>query len=168
MQRITAPLDAARGLWARRPASNGPRAPLEEPQRALRRDTDAATVLLHPLHPALRHVVRVEVAPLRQRLREEQGHRRVVVKRRPLGRRREIAYSLGERFADRLDGAKVLRGHAELVADHEAEQGPARPRQQAGIDGVVREASRQNVSTTDPLCGPTRPAKPWRSAWGPM
>src|SRR2546430_10685126 len=41
--------------------------------RSLCRETDAATVPLHPLHPALRHVGRVEVTLLHQGLREQRS-----------------------------------------------------------------------------------------------
>src|SRR2546429_1447320 len=141
--------------------------PLDESQGTLCRETDAAPVPLHPLHPAVRHVVRVEVALLRQRFGKEQRHRSVVVKWRPLGRRREITYALGKRLTDRRGGAQGLGGDAELVPDHKPEQRPARPHEQPGIDGV-RDACRQKVNTTTPLCGTTRPAKLCRSAWGPM
>src|SRR5437016_13178601 len=43
---------------------------LDESQRTLCRETDAAPVPLHPLHPALRHVVRVEVEIGRASCRE--------------------------------------------------------------------------------------------------
>src|SRR6266853_1722717 len=127
MHRITAPLDAARALWASRPASNG------------------------------------SVPPWMSR-----KARWVVIVRRPFGRRREIAHALGERLADGLGGAEPLGGHGELVPDHEPEQRSAGPHQEPGIEGVVRDVCRQKVSTTAPLCGATRPAKPRRSACGPM
>src|SRR2546428_406840 len=115
------------------------------------------------------HVVGVEVALLRERLREQQRHRRVVVEGGAFGRGGEIAHALGERFPDRLRGAEPLGRYAQLVADYEPEQRTTCAGEQQRIESVARgrRPYGQHGITTAPLEGATRAAKPFRSAWGP-
>ena len=109
-------------------------APLDELQGAARGHTDTAAVGLHPPHPALCRVRRVEIAALGEGLAKEQGHRRVVVVGRAFGRRRRIPDAARIRRADRSWSAQVLGGDPQLIAGHEPQQRSAGAGDQFGVE----------------------------------
>ena len=97
-------------------------AAVDQRQRALGGDADAAPVHFHPFDPAARNVRCVEAVRLHQRFPQEQRHRRVIVVGGILGRGREIRHAVGKCLADSLRGAEVLRRHSQLIPRHESQQ----------------------------------------------
>src|SRR2546422_7079653 len=140
--------------------------PFDLLERPLRREADAPPVDPHPPHPPLRDVAGVEVAPLHQRLGEQQGHRRVVVESGSLGWGGEVANPARKRRADRLRGAESLGRHAKLVARNQTQKRSTCAPEQLGVG--PHATRHQNVRTTTPLRGATRSANPCRSVWGPV